>query len=181
MGQRHNYNYCQPSATAGLLDNAAPPPRLTPLVARNEGIMKKNGLIADLTQACNDDTLMTRKHDPQYLGQATWGTYRTVLSYDLAKADRLLNFLTSGNYDVIEYENLDPKHPSKYFEIIPTDTLFSVPASGVNSYDLVPSVALDRLIAVKGNNKGWHLFGENSAEIIIKCKSGKLRCKGKLK
>jgi hypothetical protein len=146
-----------------------------------EVIMDKKILMSDLIQACNDNTLMTPKHDPLNLGKATWGTYRTVLSYDLAKADNLLNFVSSGNYDIIEYENLDPNHPPEYFEIIPTDTIFSIPASGVNSCDLYPSVALDRLVVVKGSKNGWHMFGENAANITSKQKNSKLRRKGKLK
>jgi hypothetical protein len=141
--------------------------------------MSKKNVVDELSKACDENTLMTSKHDPDNLGKLTWGSYRTVLSYDMAS--NLESFIKSESYDLIEYENLDTRHPSKYIEFIPTDSSFSVPASGVGPDDLHPSEALDRLVAVWGNSQGLHLFGEASSKINDRCRRGKLSKKGKLK
>jgi hypothetical protein len=67
------------------------------------------------------EQLVTPKHDPNNLGQMTYSSYRSISSYELAS--KLERFITSENYDVIEYRNLNTKHKSEeLLEIIPTDS-----------------------------------------------------------
>ena len=141
-------------------------------------IKSKKELTDALKKATDDDTLMTPKHDPNQMGEKTYSTYRTVLSYEVA--EDLKSFITSEKYDVIEYENSNPNHASQLFEIIPTISTFSVPASGVGPDESKPSTALDRLIAVCGNSQGWHMFGDCANDIRSKCNKGKLKKKKKL-
>lgn len=93
--------------------------------------MNKKDVVAKLKDALDSDHLMTPKHAPSNLGKVVYSSHRTVLSYDLAA--NLEKFINSENYDVIEYENTNPKHKNEYFEIIPIDSCFSVPASGVGA------------------------------------------------
>ena len=130
-----------------------------------------------LLTAAKKGNLMTPKHNPSSLG-ISYSAYRTVLSFDLATS--LESFLSSDDYIIREYENIG--HPSSpiYLEIEPaTGSTFTVPASGVEAASPVASTALDRLVAVSGHNQGWHLFGEDSAEIQRKVTNGDLKFKGK--
>jgi hypothetical protein len=137
------------------------------LVGRNIFIigdnMDKKKFVNQLKAALNNNELMTPKHDPNNLGKLTYSSYRSVLSYELA--DNLKKFIDSESFDVIEYENMNPRHKKEWFEIIPRDTFFSVPASGVGPDSMKPTEALDRLVAVWNSGGRPHLFGESSKEI----------------
>jgi len=141
--------------------------------------MNKKDLVDQLKAALNNNELMTPKHDPYNLGKLTYSLYRSVLSYELA--DNLKKFIDSDGFDVIEYENMNPKHKKEYFEIIPRDSFFSVPASGVGPDSMQPTEALDRLVAVWNSGGRPHLFGESSKEIEEKEKTKELIKKEKLK
>jgi hypothetical protein len=95
-------------------------------------------------------------------------------------ADNLEKFIKSENFDVIEWANMNRRHKKEYFEIIPMDTLFSVPASGVGPDSLRPTEALDRLVAVWNSGGRLHVFGESSEEIEKKEKTKQLVKKAKL-
>ena len=90
--------------------------------------MNKKEFVGLLKQALRNNELMTPKHDPNNLGEVTYSSYRSVLSYELA--NNLESFIDSEEYDVIEHENANPKHKKELFEIISRSSLFSVPASG---------------------------------------------------
>lgn len=140
--------------------------------------MDKNDFMNMIFGAIQQGTLMTPKHNPNNLGNITWPSYRSVLSYDLA--NNLDIFFKSELFDVIEYENSESQHSPEYYEIIPLASTFSIPASGVMANDLQAIEALDRLIVVNGANQGLHIFGENSNNIQQKSKTGKLIRKNKL-
>jgi len=140
--------------------------------------LERDEFINKLIEALNSGQLMTPKHDPNNLGKTAYAYYRSVISYDLA--DNLEEFICSAKFDVREHENTNPRHHDEYFEIIPTDIMFSIPASGVGPDELQPNEALDRLIAVWNSGGTLHLFGESSANIEDKVREGTLRLKKKL-
>jgi hypothetical protein len=131
-----------------------------------------------LIQALSGGTLLIPKHDPNNLN-VTWPKYRTVLSNKLA--DDLNNFIISGIYDVIEFDNkLSPNSPL-YFVLTPKpESGFSISASGVPANSTIASSGIDKLIAVSGQHLGWHLFGEDESVINIKINNGDLISKGSL-
>jgi len=138
--------------------------------------MTHNELKQHLEQAAQNGTLMTPKHDPANLS-TTYPNFRTVLSYELA--ENLEGFISSGQYQVKEYENKAYPSSSLYFEIEPTGSpAFSVPASGVAPNSPFATSAVDRIVAVSGHNQGWHVFGESSVTIQQKLSSGDLELKG---
>lgn len=135
----------------------------------------KNQLIL----SANNGTLLIPKHDPYNL-DTMFSSYRTVLSHNLA--DNLSSFISSGNYSVVEYENLGYPNSPYYFEITPNkDSGFNIPASGVTAYSIIPSTAVDKIIAVSGVTKGMHLFGEDSSVIRAKIRNNNLKKIKKLK
>ena len=140
--------------------------------------MDKKKFVDQLRTALYNDELMTPKHDPNKLYK-TYSSYRSVLSYELANS--LKKFIDSESFDVIEYENMNPRHKKEWFEIIPRDTLFNIPASGIGPDSMKPTVALDRLVAVWNSEGRPHLFGESSEEIARKEKAKQLIRKAQLK
>jgi hypothetical protein len=135
--------------------------------------------VEQLKVALRNDKLVTPKHDPNNLGEITCPTYRSVLSYELAR--NLVEVITSENYDAIEYRNLDPKHQrQELIELVFPDNSFSVPASGVAADSSTATEALDRLVVVWNSEGTPKIFGESSQVIEAKCKSGQLVKKGKL-
>jgi hypothetical protein len=125
-----------------------------------------------LVTAAKAGTLMTPKHDPANLG-TIYLSYRTVLATDMAV--NLVSFLASGDYTIREYHNNG--HPTSpiYLEIEPSaGSSFSVPASGVPIASPIASTAVDRLIALSGQNQGWHIIGEDSLVIQRKLSNGDL-------
>lgn len=138
--------------------------------------MTHDELKQHLEQAAKNGTLMTPKHDPANLS-TTYPAFRTVLSVELAQ--NLEGFISSGQYQVKEYENKAYPSSSLYFEIEPTgNSTFSVPASGVAPNSPFATTTVDRIVAVSGHNQGWHIFGESSVTIQQKHLSGDLDFKG---
>jgi len=141
--------------------------------------MDRKDFIEQLKVALRNDKLVTPKHDPNNLRQITYTSYRSVLSYELAR--NLEEVITSENYDAVEYRNLDPKHlRQELIEIVFADNLFSVPASGVAADSSIATEALDRLVAVWNSEGTLKIFDESSEVIEAKCKSGQLVKKGML-
>jgi hypothetical protein len=138
--------------------------------------MTKSELQAQLMEADKKGQLLTPKHDPN--NNTPMKYYRSVLSYELAC--NLYNFLTSGDFEVTEYEKIGSNHPSPYYEILPTNSTFSVPSSGIAPMSPIPTIALDRVIAVSGANSGWHLFGEDSNRIQNEIATNKMKFVGKI-
>lgn len=131
-----------------------------------------------LEAAASDGKLMTPKHDPSNL-TTTYPKHRTVLSYEMAEG--LEGFISSGQYEVTEYENKRYPNSPMYFEIEPTgNSTFSIPKSGVAPNSPFATSAVDRIIAVSGKNQGWHIFGESSSTIQEKLSAGDLHFKGKI-
>ena len=140
--------------------------------------MTRDELQRHLAQAAKDGTLLTPKHDPDNLSTIYTG-YRSVLSHDLA--DNLELFIDSGEYTIKEYENINYPNSPLYFEIEPTgNSSFSIPGSGVPPYSPFATSALDRIIAVSGNNQGWHVHAENCITIQQNISAGTLIFKGNL-
>jgi len=131
----------------------------------------KKDFQSDLKDAADNGTLMTPKHNPGNLG-IQFTNFRSVLSFDLAA--NLTDFITTGNFDVVEYEDRLPNHSPSFYEIIPLGTTFTVPASGVAGFSLSATSTLDRVVAVSGAIQGWHMFGEDSQEIARKVARGEL-------
>jgi len=128
--------------------------------------------LAHLGTAVTNGTLMIAKHDPNNLG-TTYDTYRTVLSFELA--NKLEDFISSGQFKITEYEHSVYPASPVYLELEPSkNSPFSVPASGVPANSPMATTALDRLVAVSGQNIGWHVFGESSAVIQQKISAGDL-------
>ena len=149
------------------------------ILGRMADRMNRKEFIEQLKEALRNDQLVTPKHDPTNLGRITYSSYRSVLSYELA--GKLEGFIASENFDVVEYRNLNPKHHrEELLEIIPKESLFSVPASGVGPDSLTATEALDRLVAVWNSVGTLHIFGESAQVIEAKCKSGQMVKKGKL-
>ena len=135
--------------------------------------MNKENLKLELLRAAQAGTLLTPKHDPNNLSTAH-RSYRSVLSYELAT--NLEEFIKSEDFQIREYENVKQPDSPVYIEIIPNeDSCFSVPASGVASNYLMPTEALDRLVAVSGSRQGWHLYGESQNTILKKIFDGELQ------
>jgi len=133
--------------------------------------MTKAELAEMLGQAAKDGTLLTDKHDPSKL-TTTHPKPRTVIALELAP--KLPEFFASLDFDVTYYQNTEyPKTPD-YWEITPTSTTFSVPASGVPPHSPTPTSQCDRLIVVSGSNQGLHIFGESSTVIEQKLHDGQL-------
>ena len=134
--------------------------------------MTKDELAKLLEQAAKDGTLLTDKHDPDQLS-TTHPKPRTVIAAELAP--KLPEFFASLDFEVIHYENPDyPKTPD-FWEIRPTTTTFSIPASGVPAHSPTPTSQCDRLIVVSGSNQGLHIFGESHSEIERRLSAGELR------
>jgi len=150
----------------------------TVTITKKNHTMTYDELKQHLEQAAKDGNLMTPKHDPNNL-TTTYPSYRTVLAHDLAQ--NLEGFISSGQYTVKEYENKKLPSSPVYLELEPTgNSNFSVPASGVAPNSPFATSAVDRIIAVSGQNQGWHLFGESSMTIKQKLLSGDLGFKGTL-
>ncbi len=130
----------------------------------------------ELTDAVNNNTLLTPKHDPNNLN-TIYSTYRSVLSHEASSS--LCNLINSGNYTVHQFENTNPNHTPYYMKIIPNSgSSFSIAASGVNANSSVASTVLDSLVIVSGSSIGWHMFGVDNAEILNKVTNGDLIDKG---
>lgn len=121
--------------------------------------------------------LLIPKHDPMNLGVA-WGSYRSVLSYEMAGA--LTGFISSGNYAVDQYRNNNPAHSPDYFTVKPLDARFHVPASGVPPLSVYPSGDCDLLVVVRDRSGNWHTFGESSAVVDYRVRTGSLTRLGEL-
>ena len=129
-----------------------------------------------LINAANAGTLLTPKHDPANLS-TTYRGYRTVLASDLA--GKLQSFVSGRDYTLREYENTRLPNSPYYLEIEPSPTSqYPVPGSGVAPSSAVASTSCDRLVAVSGQNQGWHVFAEESATIQRKVANGDLVFKG---
>lgn len=126
----------------------------------------------ELVQAAKQGKLLTPKHDPNNLGKKKFAKYRTVIAHNLA--DKLVHFFEFEKYKVNQYRNTNHNHSQEYFEIIPLNSSFSIPTSGVGAFCDYPTEACDRLIAVSGSSQGWHVFGEKSSEIENKKSNGEL-------
>ena len=133
--------------------------------------MDKKEFQTGLKNAVDNGTLMTPKHDPGNLG-IQFKSFRSVLSFELSA--NLTDFIKTGQFDVVEYEDRLPNHSPSFYEIIPLGTMFSVPASGVAGFSLSATSTLDRVVAVSGAIQGWHMFGEDSQEISRKVARGEL-------
>ncbi len=128
-------------------------------------------LISDWNSSAVSGNLLIPKHDPNQLS-TTYTNYRTVLSYDLA--DSLMTFLNSNSFTVRCFQDNNPSHGDSYYEIIPSDPQYSIPASGVPAGSPDPNTVCDRIVAVSGARLGWHMFGENAVNIQNKVAAGEL-------
>jgi hypothetical protein len=135
------------------------------------GIPSKDDLIRMWNVAAESGELLIPKHNPASLG-TVFAQFRTVLSHDMDQ--NLMTFINSRNYVIRCYQDHDPYHGDIYCEIIPSDPRYSVPASGVPARSPVATTVCDRITAVSGADRGWHMFGENSTIIESKVAAGEL-------
>lgn len=134
--------------------------------------MDKLDLQTYLRNAASGGTLLTPKHDPNSLGTLYSG-YRSVLTSALA--NQLDAFLQSGDYTATLYSN--PSYPSNpdYVVLVPrSGSSYSVPGSGVPAQSPNPTHPLDCLVAVSGQQQGWHIYCDNLSGIASREATGKL-------
>ena len=134
--------------------------------------MNKDEYAATWAKLAKERKLLTSKHDPADLANPQ-SRDRTVIAGELAPI--LTKFFTSMEFELTHYEN--PQYPATpdYFEIRPTNSEFSVPASGVLANSTTPTTKCDRLIIVSGSQQGYHIYGESSAEIQRRLGAGTLQ------
>jgi len=127
-------------------------------------------LVGHWQQAIADDTFVSFKHHPT--GLATLQKTRSVLDPDLV--DNLSGFLNSGCYSIAHFTNKAYPTTPDYFVVVPKDTDFSVPGSGIMPAS--PSVLwpCDRLVIVSGASQGWHIYAELSSNIKLAQSNGQL-------
>ena len=133
--------------------------------------MPASDLITIWTGAMDSGSFLIAKHDPASL-TASYKDYRSVLTPQMSSS--LKTFVMSGQYELVEYENNNPRHTKPYFSIRPLTSSFSVIGSGVPPRSNVPSNSLDRLVIVSGSTIGWHCFAEDSNDIATKESVGAL-------
>ena len=133
--------------------------------------MTPNELISIWTGSMGIGNFLLPKHDPASLS-TTYKDFRSVLTPQMSSS--LMGFIASGQYELTEYENNNPRHTKPYFTIRPLTSSFSVVGSGVPSGSNAPSNSLDRLVIVSGSGIGWHCFAEDSNKIAAEAASGGL-------
>jgi hypothetical protein len=130
-----------------------------------------------LIDADNNGTLLTQKHDPSLMATIC-KPFRSVLSHDLAS--NLSNFITSDDYTVYEYENINYPLSPLYFTLTPNQgSGFDIPASGVTV--TVATSTLDTLVVVSGGTLGIHMYGESSSNINTMIAGNQLIPKSQIK
>ena len=130
-------------------------------------------LLDEVSDAWDDGTLMTPKHDPKGVG-SIWSSYRSVLSEETVKLFGQA-FGSADAFDIDLYENKNPQHHPFYLVLTPqTPCPITVSASGITAYSPVPNSVLDSLVIVKGAGGKLHMYGENSANIQKETGRGKL-------
>lgn len=121
-------------------------------------------------QAIADDSFVTYKHHPT--GVATLHSARSVLTQDMV--DNLSGFFDSGRYSIAHFTNtLFPASPD-YFVVVPKDTSFSVPGSGILPASPQVLWPCDRLVIISGQQQGWHIYAELASNIKLACSMGTL-------
>lgn len=140
--------------------------------------MTKDEFVEHLKSASQNGSLLTPKHDPNNLS-TVYTSYRTVISHDAAS--KLDWFIDSKQFKVVEFENTKYPNSPIYMEIEPNPSTLSPAGSGVPPSSPMASTVVDRIIAVSGQNLGWHIFAEDSQEIAKKEKAGELKRLGELK
>lgn len=134
--------------------------------------MTKQELIKELSNALENNSLLTDKHDPNKIHVPTKKA-RTVISHQIV-AD-LQSFIYKGIDKVIEYQN----NGGSYYVIFPKN-IYEFASSGVIAYETNPFAGYDRVIAVNSKNLKWHIFGNDSSLIERDYISGQLRNPKKL-
>ena len=133
--------------------------------------MNPDELIALWTASMASGNFLLTKHDPASLA-TTYEDFRSVLTPQMSSS--LKTFIASGQFEVTEYDNNNPRHTRPYFAIRPLISSFSVVGSGVPSGSNVPSDSLDRLVIVSGSRIGWHCYAEDSTRIGAQVAGGSL-------
>jgi hypothetical protein len=118
--------------------------------------------------------LVDRKHDPGDVGTLRKG-FRTVVAKGVLP--QLKRFPITRQVHISVYEQLDrPPDEFRYCWVVDTSHAgFSVAASGIPSLGAQPTDTCDRLIAVSGAVKDFHIYGEDSQRINQRILDGKLK------
>ena len=119
--------------------------------------------------ASQSGNLLTPKHDPANLSTPN-SRFRTVTC--MSPLD-IAQYIESGDYDIRVFVNNAPKHPPHFCEIIPKEQSI-VTGSSVLPWSNTPTSGCDRFVVVSGNQLGWHLYAESSANIHAKQQAGQL-------
>ncbi len=128
--------------------------------------MTKNELIELLFEAYKNGSLVTPKHNPKELSKVM-PKFRTVISDEVY--DNLYHCLETGIEKIYEYQN----SKGAYYEIC-LNSKYEFASSGVHEYCPFPFEGYNRIIAVYGEKRKWHIFGETSTKIEEKIKIGEL-------
>jgi hypothetical protein len=113
-----------------------------------------------LNDAASSGTLLTSKHDPDYLA-TTWPEFRRVT---VKPPNELASYIAAGDYGIRVYENKDSKFPPYFLEIIPSDPTM-VAGPGVPKFSTMLTYTYDRFVAFSGGIEGRHIYAESSARI----------------
>ncbi len=134
-------------------------------------IPDRKTLITELKSACNNDTLLTPKHDIN--GFLVLEKYRSVLTHEASSS--LKELINSEQYELEAYYN--KTHKKYSYHLIPYDTgSYSVLGLGILSGSLETSGSFDSYLVVSGSSKGsegWHIYSEN----LIKIQEQEFICK----
>jgi hypothetical protein len=118
-------------------------------------------------------TLVRPKHDPHFL-EDIHGSYRSVISNELANPIAFRDFIESEEYEIhrLQYE----KHTQPCYVIVPnSNSGYDVCASGVPSMSNTPNEAFDTLIFAQSSG-GWHVYGESSDVLQSRVDNGSITC-----
>lgn len=140
--------------------------------------MTREELRKELLKQHYAGNLITDKHDPTKLGTKVYEEPRSVLSLEMLQD--IETFLLSDEWDAVQYSHIDPRNDPIVTIVPHPSSGFSVPASGVASWDTTPSTDCDLLVTVSGQVQGWHIYGESSATINQKVSDGTLFVLGSL-
>lgn len=126
-------------------------------------------LISQLKFACNNNTLLTYKHDPNntFISEE----FRSVLTQQAsASLEELIN---SEKYHLDAYYNT--KHQKYSYMLTPFDSgSYSIVGLGIPSGSSRYSGSFDSYLVVSGSSDGWHIYSQNLDVIKAQIHKGRL-------
>lgn len=138
-------------------------------------MLNKQDFIDACTNACNNGTFVTPKHDSSNLSTL----YSKPRSVNCMDNSGLASYLQSGNFRVYCYADHDPKHTPELYVIKPNDPTV-VPGSGVPAMSSSPTTQCDLFSVPSGVVQGWHGYAYNSSKLSTREANGGLTFLGEV-